>query len=184
MKQNLIVLMGGPGAGKGTFAKMLRADNNYKYVETGAMLRQMPPESEIGRLIAGGNLVPDSALFDMIAPHLSGDQDILLDGFPRTIGQAQWVVNNYADKFNVHILYINVPTDIILKRLNKRLNEGSTRADDANPEIVRHRIETFEKTTMPAIEWLRNADGIVFSDVDASGEVSDNYNNIKHALDK
>lgn len=184
MKPNLIVLMGGPGAGKGTFAKMLRADHDYKYVETGAMLRQMPPESEIGRLIAGGNLVPDNALFDMIAPHLTGTNDILLDGFPRTVGQAQWLVKNYADKFNIHVLYINVPTDIIIKRLNKRLNEGSTRADDANPEIVRHRIETFAKTTMPAIDWLHDANGIIFSDIDASGDVDSNYNNITKALAK
>lgn len=184
MKPNLIVLMGGPGAGKGTFAKMLRTDHDYKYVETGAILRQMSPESEIGRLIAGGNLVPDTALFDIIAPHLTGNDDILLDGFPRTTGQSQWLVKNYADKFNIHILYINVPTDIILKRLNKRMKEGSTRADDANPEIIHHRIETFEQTTMPAINWLRNANNIMFSDIDASGELDNNYKNITHVLRK
>jgi len=184
MKPNLIVLMGGPGAGKGTFAKMLRADHEYKYIETGAILRQMPADSEIGRLIAGGNLVPDDALFDMMASHITGNTDILLDGFPRTIGQAQWLAKNYADKFNIHVLYTNVPTDIIIKRLNKRLNEGSHRADDANPDVVRHRIETFLKTTMPAIDWLRSANGIKFSDVDVSGDLDDNFKNITQALAK
>lgn len=182
MKPNLIVLMGGPGAGKGTFAKILRTSRNYKYIETGAILRAMPSDSEIGRLISGGNLVPDTALFDIIASYLMADTDILLDGFPRTIGQAEWLVKNYADKFNIHVLFTNVPQEIIIKRLNKRLNEGSTRADDANPEIIRHRIDTFIKTTMPAVEWLRNAHGIKFSDVDVSGELDDNMKNINTAL--
>lgn len=182
MKPKLIVLMGGPGAGKGTFAKMLRNDHNYNYIETGALLRQMPPDSEIGRTIAVGNLVPDNALFDMIASHLTGDGDILLDGFPRTIGQATWLVQHYAEKFDIHVLYTNVPTDIIIKRLSKRFNEGSTRADDGDPVIVKRRIENFINTTMPAIEWLRNAPHIKFSDVDASGSLDENMKNIEYAL--
>ncbi|MCM1294386.1 MAG: nucleoside monophosphate kinase [Muribaculaceae bacterium] len=182
MKPNLIVLMGGPGAGKGTFAKILRTSHDYKYIETGALLRQMPPESEIGQLIAQGNLVPDTALFDMMASHLTGNDDILLDGFPRTIGQAQWLVQNYADKFNIHVLYTNVPTDIIIKRLTKRFNEGSTRADDGDPAIVRRRIDNFINTTMPAVNWMRNAPGIKFSDVDASGALDENMKNIMATL--
>lgn len=182
MKSKIIVLMGGPGAGKGTFAKILRTNHDYKYIETGALLRTMPPESEIGRTIAAGNLVPDNALFDIIASHLTGDTDILLDGFPRTIGQAQWLIDNYADKFDIHVLYTNVPTDIIIKRLTKRFNEGSQRADDGNPEIVQRRINNFINTTMPAIDWLRDAPGIKFSDVDVSGELDDNIKNIMIAL--
>lgn len=182
MKPKLIVLMGGPGAGKGTFAKILRTDHDYKYIETGALLRAMPADSEIGRTIAAGNLVPDTALFDMIASHLTGNTDILLDGFPRTIGQAKWLIQNYANKFNIHVLYTNVPTDIIIKRLTKRFNEGSKRADDGDPEIVKRRIENFINTTMPAIDWLRDAPGIKFSDVDVSGALANNMNNIMAAL--
>lgn len=184
MKPNLIVLMGGPGAGKGTFAKILRTEHEFNYIETGAILREMPSDSDIGRLISGGNLVPDAALFNIIASYLVGDTDILLDGFPRTIGQSKWLVENYADKFNIHVLFTNVPQEIIIKRLNKRLKEGSTRADDADPAIIRHRIDTFIKTTMPAVDWLRSAPNIKFSDVDVSGELDDNMKKINHALAK
>lgn len=183
MKKDLIVLMGGPGAGKGTFAKILRTDHEYDYIETGALLRDMPPDSEIGRTISAGNLVPDNALFGLISDKLADTtHDVLLDGFPRTIGQAKWLTNNYADKFNIHVLYMDVPKEIIIKRLTKRFNEGSKRADDGNPEIVQRRIENFINTTMPAIDWLRNASGIKFSDIDVSGELDDNMKNIMSAL--
>lgn len=181
-KPSMIVLMGGPGAGKGTFAKSLCANHEYKYIEAGAILRQMPPDSEIGQLIAHGNLIPDTALFDIMPPYLVGDTDILLDGFPRTIGQAKWLVQNYADKYDIHVLFANVPRDIIIKRLNKRAREGSTRADDASQELFIHRINTFIKTTMPAVDWLRDAPGIRFSDIDASGDLAENMKYINAAL--
>ena len=184
MKNEMIVLMGGPGAGKGTFAHLLRERCEFNYVETGAMLRAMPATSEIGRMIARGDLIPDNILYDLITGKIVSGRDVLLDGFPRTLAQAQWLVATYADVFNIRIIYLNVPLDIIRHRLEKRLNTGSTRADDTDATVVEHRIATFMNTTMPAIDWLRTAPGIHFSDVDVSAETADeNFVNILAALD-
>lgn len=178
----MIVLMGGQGVGKGTFSKMLRDRHNYNYIEAGALLRNLPADSEIAKLIAAGKLVEDADIFKLIAPKVTDDQDVLLDGFPRKLSQAQWLVENYADKFNIHILYLDVPEEIMIARINKRIREGSARADDADAGAIRRRLDAFWHVTMPAIEWLRTAPGIKFSDVDVTGHVDDNFARILDAM--
>ena len=82
--------MGGQGSGKGTFANLLRKQHDYNYVEAGAILRAMPADSDIKQKISRGELVGDDDLFPIISQHMSTDKDIIMDGFPRTIGQAKW----------------------------------------------------------------------------------------------
>lgn len=183
--KDIIVLMGGQGVGKGTFSKMLRERHDYDYIETGGILRNAPADSEIAKIIARGELVPDSALFNVITDTLNAStKDVILDGFPRTLSQAQWLVENFSGRFNMHVLYLDVPEEIMVKRINKRIAEGGGRADDADATAVRRRLDTFWHTTMPAIEWLRTAPGIKFSDVDVTGEVNDNFDRILTALAK
>lgn len=182
MKKEIIILMGAPGAGKGTFAKALRAAREFNYIETGAMFRSLPSDSDIAKLIAAGTLVPDEKLFGLIESKINNDKDILIDGFPRTMPQAQWFAENYASDFNVKVIYLNVPEEIILKRLHKRLHvDGSGRADDADATIVRKRLDTFSNVTMPTVEWLKNANKITFVDFDATG--TDETENCKMIID-
>lgn len=171
MKSKMILLMGGQGVGKGTHARALIERDGYGYIETGAMLRALPSESRLGQIIARGELVPDEDLFGLISNAIQGASgDIILDGFPRTLGQAQWIVQNYADKFDIRVIYLNVSKEIMLARIQKRIREGGGRADDADASIVRRRLDNFFKTTMPAIEWLRTADGVKFSDVNVDDD--------------
>ncbi len=181
----MIVMMGGPGTGKGTFSRMLRDMRpNYTHIEVGAILRAQPDGSQICKIIADGNLIPDNTVCDLVADTLAQTpNNIILDGFPRTLIQAQWLVKNYADKYDIHIIYLNVSDDIMVKRINKRKAEGSTRTDDATTKTVHHRIENFHEITMPAIRWLSGAGGIVFSDIDSSEEESANFARIVKALD-
>lgn len=180
--RELIVLMGAPGVGKGTFSKMLRAHHNFNYIETGAILRNLPADSEIAKIIARGDLVPDAKLFKLLNEQITASKDVLLDGFPRTKPQAQWLVENYAAKFNIRIVYLDVPEDIILQRIQKRLNEGGGRSDDADPAVVKRRLDAFRTATLPAIEWLRDAPGIKFASVSAIGAVEENFARITDAL--
>ncbi len=181
-KPDLIVMMGGQGVGKGTFSKMLMERRDYDHIEVGAILRTMPADSEIGRTIAGGNLVPDELLFDMMRERISNARDTILDGFPRKLTQAQWLVETYATTHNVHVLYLHVPENILISRINKRIREGGNRADDANPDVIRRRLELYRTVTMPAIEWLRTAPHIKFSYINADGDVRDNFAEIITAL--
>ncbi len=184
MKKDMIILMGGQGVGKGTFSKMLRERSDYNYIETGAMFRSLPSDSEIAKIIARGELVPDAELFKLVESVVTDDKDMLIDGFPRTTAQAEWLVHAFADKYNVHVIYLNVPEEVMLARIQKRIDAGGGRADDADAAAVRRRLDTFWNVTMPAIEWLRGATGIKFSDVDVTGEVGDNFNRILAAMEK
>ncbi len=161
---------------------MLGSHHNFKHIETGAMLRAMPPESEIRQTIARGELVSDEMLLPLLQEQITTDGDMLLDGFPRTIDQAKWIVDKYADTFDVHVLYLDVPTEIVFQRVHKRLREGSTRRDDADDAIVQRRLDTFYNITMPAVDWLRTAPGIHFSTVNAVGTVDENFAEIVAAL--
>ena len=181
-KYQMILMMGGQGVGKGTFSRMLMAQHPYKYIETGAILRSMPADSDVVKTISAGNFVSDELLFDIMKHEIPNNMDVILDGFPRKISQAKWLVDNYADKFDIYALYLSVPTEVLIQRINKRINEGSKRADDASPEIIRKRLDNYFKITMPAIDWLRNAQNVRFSEIDAHGDVNNNFADILSVL--
>ena len=182
MKHTMIVMMGGQGAGKGSLAAIMKNEHEYKHIESGALFRALPNDSEIAKIIARGELVPDSELFKLMEKHITDDSDIILDGFPRTLAQAQWLIEKYADKFNIHVLYLNLSEEIMMARINKRIREGGGRADDSNMDAVRRRLDAFWHITVPAIEWLRTANGIKFSDIDASQTLDGNMQQIHAAM--
>ena len=181
-KKEIIVMMGGQGVGKGTFSKMLCERHDFNHIEVGALLRTAPADSEIAKIISVGNLVPDELLCELMREKITPDRDIILDGYPRKLSQAKWLVENYADKFNIHVIYLNVPEEILIERINKRIRDGGGRADDADPAVIRNRLDNFRKMTIPAIEWLRTAPGIKFSNVNADGAIRDNFSEIVAAL--
>lgn len=183
-KPQMILMMGGQGVGKGACSRMLMASHNYKHIETGAILRSMPPESDVAKTISVGNLVTDEMLFDIMQSEIDINSDIILDGFPRNLSQAQWLVDNYADIFDIHALYLSVPTEIMIQRIHKRNREGGKRIDDSSPEIIQRRIDNYFKITMPAIDWLRECPRVQFTEIDASGDINDNMNRIITALQR
>jgi adenylate kinase family enzyme len=72
----------------------------------------------------------------------------------------------------------------MIQRINKRNREGGKRIDDSSPEIIQRRIDNYFKMTMPAIEWLRDCSCVLFSEIDASGDINDNIARIISALQK
>ena len=186
MKPKMILMMGGQGTGKGTFAKRLIDRDGYGYIEAGAILRSLPAESRLAQIMARGELVPDTDLFEIMSDAITKTSgDIILDGFPRTIGQAQWIVEQYANKYDMRVIFLDVPESIMIARIQKRIREGGGRSDDADATIVRRRLDNFWNVTMRAIEWLRdNATGIRFASVNVGGEdIEVNFANVSAALE-
>ena len=184
-KPEMIVFMGGQGSGKGTFANLLLKKHDFNYVEAGAILRQMPKDSEIVKKITRGELINDNDLFPIIAEHIKTNHDLILDGFPRTMGQAQWLVKNYGDKFNIKIVFLNIPESTMIAHIQKRIREGGNRSDDNDTNAVQKRIAAFKSTTMPAIEWLSTQPNIQFYDIKLPGDDIDiNFNYIYDKLYK
>ena len=175
-------MVAGPGAGKGTLSQMLMADGNYKYVGVGALLRAFPKNSDVIKIISSGNFAPDNITCDLVRTEIVGKHDFILDGFPRNLYQAKWLVENYSDKYELHVIYMRVPELIMRSRIKKRLNDGAGRADDADEEIINRRIKTFSEITLPAIDWLRTVPNIFFDEIDASTTPVEIYSKIKSVL--
>ena len=156
-----IILVGPPGAGKGTQAKLLEEALGLPQVSTGELFRfNLKNETELGKLartyMDRGELVPDEVTVAMVEDRLSmGDcaDGAILDGFPRTLAQAQALdelLAKLGGKINV-VPSIVVDQDILVERLlNRALLEG--RADD-NEETIRTRMKVYDDQTKPLLDY-------------------------------
>lgn len=180
----LILMMGGQGSGKGTLSKKFITENpNYDYIETGAMLRALPATHPLKAIIARGEFVPDQELQNLLLKKINPANNTILDGFPRQLSQAKWLVDTFADKFDMIAVYLNIPRELMLKRIQNRINEGAGRADDADAAAVQRRLDTFFTKTLPAIQWLGMNPDVKFIDVPiADASIDQNYNTMKQML--
>lgn len=181
MKPTMIVFMGGQGSGKGTFAHLLLQQHDYNYIEAGEILRQMPTDSVIGQKILHGELLQDEELFPIMADKIPTDKDLILDGFPRTIGQAKWLIEKFADKFDIKVVFLNISEEKMIAHIKRRIKEGGNRADDNDEAAVHKRIAAFKTTTMPAIKWLSELDFVKFYNIVLPGDDIDT--NFKHIME-
>lgn len=158
-----VVLMGAPGAGKGTQAKLLQQALGLPQVATGDLFREnLKHQTELGKLaqqyMDKGELVPDQVTIAMVENRLSQPdcaRGAILDGFPRTPAQAD-ALNQLLLKFNGQINvvpFINVAQEILVNRLIKRA-EIEGRADD-NEETVRNRMRVYEAQTAPLLDYYQ-----------------------------
>lgn len=184
MKKELILMMGGQGSGKGTLSKKFLDENNdFKYVETGAMLRALPDNHPLKAIMARGEFVPDDELQALLLEKINPKSNTVLDGFPRQLSQAKWLVDTFADKFDMLAVYLNIPRDLMEKRIKQRLAEGGGRADDADAAVVQRRLDSFFVKTLPAVEWLSINPDVKFVDVPiADAPIEQNYNTMKNML--
>ena len=179
------ILFGPPGAGKGTQASALVKKYGLCHISTGELLRQEIAEgSELGKqakaLIDAGALVPDEVVEGMIESKFKTLKDVngfLLDGFPRTVAQAEALDNmltNMGDSVT-SLLSIMIPDDMIKERIRHRASiEG--RADDAKEETISNRIKTYHEKTEPLIEFYKNARKYI--EVDGTGTIEEVRNQL------
>ena len=156
-----VILVGAPGAGKGTQAKLLQEALGLPQVSTGDLFRyNLKNETELGQLartfMDRGELVPDKVTVAMVKDRL-GQPDcsdgVILDGFPRTLAQAAALDGMLAEiRWSDQVVpHIYVDQDILVQRLLKRA-EIEGRADD-NEETIRTRMRVYEEQTQPLLDY-------------------------------
>lgn len=158
------ILFGPPGAGKGTQAGTIAEKYNLKHISTGELLRaEIAAGTQLGKeakaLIDDGKLVPDSVVEGMIKnafETIKGVNGFLLDGFPRTLGQAEDLDKILADRGEsvTAILSLMISDETVFKRIHHRA-EIEGRADDASDDTIRQRIATYHSQTEPLIAFYK-----------------------------
>ena len=158
------IMFGPPGAGKGTHAVALRDKYNLCHLSTGELLRaEIAAGTGLGRqaqkLIEGGNLVPDDVVERMIEKRFNSITDVegfLLDGFPRTLGQANdldKMLSARGDSVTA-VISLMIPDEMVHQRIRRRAAiEG--RADDASDVVIQNRINTYHAQTEPLIDYYK-----------------------------
>ena len=183
-----ILLIGPPGAGKGTQALELSSAFSIPAISTGDIFREnVRNETPLGvqakSFMDAGNNVPDSLTNDLITDRLVSPDcagGFLLDGYPRTTDQVRHLDNFLAEhhtKLDVVVQLVAEP-DIVVERLRKRaLEQGRTDDDEA---VVRHRLDVYAEQTAPLID-VYSARGLVAA-IDGIGEIAEVTSRITDAL--
>ncbi len=179
-----VVLLGPPGAGKGTQAQIIAGHLGVPAISTGDIFRaNVSGQTELGRqaktYMDAGDLVPDEITVAMVKDRLAepdAKAGFLLDGFPRTIAQAEQLRDSLRELGNNLdcVLEMVVEEDELVRRLSGRRvlvdGEWVQRADD-EPETVRHRLQVYREQTAPLSGWYRS-EGLL-TQIDAIGAVEE-----------
>lgn len=192
-KKLIVILLGPPGSGKGTQSKLLSESLDIPQISTGDLFREhMKNNTPLGlkakEFINAGQLVPDDIVLNMVEERVKADDSkngYLLDGFPRTLPQAQAFKKELLNNAQLKVLNLNVDDDIIIKRVEGRLTckrcgaiynkyfsppkkEGICdvcggplyHREDDNPDVVRERLRVYKQQTKPLIDYYQQHDGI------------------------
>jgi adenylate kinase len=211
-----LLLFGAPGSGKGTQAAFLSDHLGIPQVSTGALFRKEAEEgTSLGRTVKGfmdrGELVPDDITVQVLRKRLSeadGVGGVLLDGFPRTVAQAQ-ELDRMMDALGRHldrVISMRVPEEELVRRLSGRLvcpvcgstyhrdtnpprndllcdRDGTPliERDDDRPETARRRISVYREQTEPVLDYYRGTG--VIREIDGDGPIDGIRRRILEALD-
>jgi len=217
-QQTCVILLGPPGAGKGTQAEFLAEERKYIHISSGELFRShLDRETELGKKAAAyinkGNLVPDELTIRMVEERIgeiNHDRNFILDGFPRTVGQAKALdlfLETYNPDLREIVLYMSISYTELIERLTGRLtcrahghvfhrkydpprvegvcdHDGSElyQREDDRLETVKTRVDVYIEKTKPLVSYYRAQGNL--AEVDAEQDIAEVSQAIETLLDK
>jgi adenylate kinase len=179
-----LILLGPPGAGKGTQAERITEDFDLPFISTGDMLREaVKTGTDLGKeaksYMDKGELVPDEVIIGVILEKVEGAEaadGFVLDGFPRTENQAEELDRILGERYPLDLVIdLDVPTDMAIERLLGRGREDDTR------ESIRRRLELYDQETKPLCDLYRKRK--LLTRVDGVGEEDEVFQRLLNAID-
>ncbi|RMH79598.1 MAG: adenylate kinase [Acidobacteria bacterium] len=208
----IVVFLGPPGSGKGTQAKTLSKELGFVHISTGDMLRDAVAKgTELGKMakeyMGRGELVPDQLIIALIEEAMPEGGRVILDGFPRTIAQAEALedmLKRHGKEVN-KVLFFDAPEELIVERLSGRLTCSSCGAlyhrvykppkddmvcdlcggkllqrEDDREDVVRNRIRVYKEQTASLVDFYRRKNKLI--SLDAGKSVEEVYEELKRLL--
>lgn len=187
-----LVLFGYPGAGKGTQAKLLAKEFNLVYISTGDMLRkEVANNTQIGKIakpyMESGTIVPDEIAIKLIENKIKKNpkaRGYIFKGFPRNLVQA-YILDGMLRKLNSSVSVVidfHIPPLEAIKRLSARSKTNSARTYDLNTDVIIHRMEEYEKITLPALSYYQRDNKVL--NIDSSGSEKEVHQLVGQKLEK
>ena len=184
-----VIMLAPPGAGKGTQGVRIAARYHVPHISSGDLFREEAArDTPLGERLRGyidrGDLVPDDVVLslvrDRVAAAAKQDGGYVLDGFPRTLEQAEAAaaIGRETGTSAQAVVYLDAPRDVLISRLSGR---SDNRADDS-ADVQRHRLEVYTLHTQPLVDYFA-ARGLLVK-VDASAPVDEVSEQIFAALDR
>ena len=155
-----LLLLGAPGAGKGTQAAALAERFEVPHISSGELLRRhVAAGKKLGRKAASylerGELAPDALVSAVVEEALArGGPGYVLEGFPRTLSQAREADARHVDGLADAAVFLELPDDVARQRIAQRTAAG--RSDDRDREVVERRLRTFHAETDPVVDYYRD----------------------------
>lgn len=186
-----VVIFGAPGSGKGTQSEKLIEKYGLHHISTGEVLRDhIARQTPVGQIaqtyISKGQLIPDSLMIkileDIVDNEPKAKGGVILDGFPRTIPQAEALkkfMEQRGDEIH-HVIGLEVPEDELIDRMIKR-GQQTGRADD-NPETIKNRLKVYHESTTPLRDYYIKEGK--YRQINGTGSVDDIFAEIAKALDE
>lgn len=180
----IIFILGGPGSGKGTQCKLLNEKFGYKHISAGDLLRSERMKNTedsklINKLISSGQIVPSSITIKLIMNEIKNfsNEIILLDGFPRNLENLNmWNNLNKGTKYKC--IYFQCNEDVLIKRLLKRGHNNDR--DDDNLNIIRNRLEVFNKSTKEVLDYIGKKN--LLNKIDTNRDINTIFNELSNLI--